>query len=95
MSHTALLALFASDPTDFDDRQLSGAILATLSLNGDCRMTFVHGKVDGRSVAVELPRRSLQLVTREARYDWKHSIKNRDLEADRRSSITFRETKIT
>lgn len=78
----------------FDDRQLSGPVLANLSLGGHCAMTYTQGH--GKSAAsvevkVALPPRTLQLVTGEARYNWMHSIDHDDLASDQRTSITFRE----
>ena len=43
-------------------------------------------------VDVFLPRRSLQLQTGETRYDFSHAIRNENLLADRRVSVTFRES---
>jgi len=44
------------------------------------------------AVDVFLPRRSLQLQTGETRYDFSHAIRNENLLADRRVSVTFRES---
>eukprot|EP00052_Salpingoeca_macrocollata_P032503 m.325194 g.325194 ORF g.325194 m.325194 type:complete len:309 (-) comp37695_c0_seq1:62-988(-) len=78
----------------FDDRKLSGELLANLSLASECHMTYVHGK-SGRKIRVLLPRRSLQVVTGEARYDWQHGILNEDIVGPVRVSITFRHTDTT
>ena len=75
----------------YDDRARSGPILATLSLGGEATMTFVAGDGSSREVAVELPARSLQLVTRAARYEWTHEIRRTDIRSPSRVSITFRE----
>ena len=42
---------------------------------------------------VHLPRRSLQILTGRARYDYRHGIHNSDLSSERRISITLRETR--
>lgn len=44
---------------------------------------------------VFLPRRSLQVLTGPARYDYTHGITNQDLLSDRRVSITMRQSPIT
>ena len=44
------------------------------------------------AVDVFLPRRSLQVQTGETRYDFSHAIRNENLLADRRVSVTFRES---
>ena len=78
-----------------DDRQLSGDILANLSLAGDAVMTYTSDREKGYSpVKVLLPRRSLQLQTGDVRYNWQHAILNADLLAPRRVSITFRQEKL-
>ena len=77
-----------------DDRQLSGELLATLSLGGECEMEFVreHSGPSRAPVHVRLPRRSLQVMTGEARYEWTHAIPRRCFGAGclRRVSVTFR-----
>ena len=59
----------------YDDRQLSGPVLANLSLAGAAVMTYDNTGGKGPPVRVPLPPRALQLVTGEARYDWRHAIK--------------------
>ena len=72
-----------------DDRQLSGELLANISLLSDSYMTYRHEKT-GEEVRVFLPRRSLQVVSKESRYDWTHEIRKSDILDSRRVSITFR-----
>jgi len=72
-----------------DDRQLSGELLANISLLSDSYMTYRHEKT-GEEVRVRLPRRSLQVVSKESRYDWTHEIRKVDVLDKRRVSITFR-----
>ena len=88
-----------------DDRQMSSGVLVNLSLLGDCVMTYAPDKKDfdkkhntpnrsrGRgAVDVFLPRRSLQIQSGSTRYDFSHAIRNENLLADRRVSVTFRES---
>lgn len=76
-----------------DHRALSGAILATLSLAGDCTMTYTKAQqLPAERYRVQLPRRSIQIQTGTVRYDYMHGIRNQDLPPppSRRVSITFR-----
>ena len=76
-----------------DDRQLSGDAIVNLSLAGEAVMHYVNDKERGRAaVRVRLPRRSLQIQTANARYNWRHGITNADL-PELRVSITFRRAK--
>lgn len=79
-----------------DDRQLSSGTLINLSLAGDCVMTYTKdvnsAKSNAQSVAVFLPRRSLQIQSGSVRYNYRHGIKNGNLLHDRRVSVTFRES---
>ncbi len=63
-------------------------IVAGISLEGSCRMRFQTGTGAARSTyAIELPPRSIYLLTGEARAKWQHMIPaTREL----RYSITFR-----
>ena len=74
----------------YDDRALSGPLLLNLSLGCDCLMTYTSERPDEPPVRVHLPRRSLQIVSRDARYCFKHSIAKEDVLGDRRVSVTFR-----
>ena len=84
-----------------DDRQLSAEPIATLSLGGSATMTFAHEVRKGvhesracpQSTRVLLPRRSLQVITGAARYNYTHEIRNEDLHDDLRVSITFRDSR--
>ena len=78
-----------------DDRKLSTSIIANLSLCGDCIMTYSCIKPKPRcvdSVDVLLKRRTLQIQSGSARYDYSHGILNSNLLNNRRVSITFRES---
>ena len=77
-----------------DDRQLSGEVLVNLSLAGTAVMTYTYDKDVSAlpPVRVTLPRRSLQIQTKEVRFDWRHGIEGKDL-PDVRVSITFRRAK--
>ncbi len=63
-------------------------IIAGISLAGRCRMRFRKGS-EGKSqtIAVELPSRSIYLLTGSSRKAWQHSI---PAVAETRYSITFR-----
>jgi alkylated DNA repair dioxygenase AlkB len=82
-----------------DDRQLSKEPIANLSLAGDCYMTFRLQKQKSSDLPQEhkvfLKRRTVQLLTGSARYDYSHGIQNEDLLSDRRVSITMRESPLT
>jgi alkylated DNA repair dioxygenase AlkB len=73
----------------FDDRRLSGEMLANVSMLADATMVYVNPKTN-ETVEVTLPRRSLQVVTGESRYQWKHSIPLDKFHGDTRVSLTFR-----
>ena len=73
----------------FDDRQLSGELLANISLQGDAEMVYKNPKTK-ETVTVYLPRRSLQIVTKESRYSWTHGIPHASLRCKERVSLTFR-----
>ncbi len=89
----------------FDDRALSGPVLANLSLGCTALMTFHPGERDpppaagpaaaaaaaARAVDVRLPPRCLQLVTGSARYSHRHSIRADAIAGPRRVSVTWRQ----
>ncbi|KAI9356854.1 oxidoreductase [Pilaira anomala] len=79
-----------------DAPALFGPVIISLSLLSDCIMRFT---CEDQSIDILLPRRSLAILTLDARYKYKHSI-SKDLEEtvdgilihrDRRVSFTFRE----
>jgi alkylated DNA repair dioxygenase AlkB len=85
-----------------DDRQKHTEVIANLSLAGDCFMTYALERGPARKkkghqwqdeYLVGLPRRTLQILTGSARYDYRHGIANTDLASERRISITLRETR--
>jgi 2OG-Fe(II) oxygenase superfamily len=82
-----------------DDRQLSKEPIANISIAGNCYMTFIYQKkrIIGprEQLRVLLPRRTLQVLTGSARYDYSHGIRNEDLLDDRRVSVTMRESPLT
>eukprot|EP00978_Attheya_sp_CCMP212_P021556 scaffold63082_cov54-Attheya_sp.AAC.1 len=82
-----------------DDRQLSREPIANMSLVGDCYMTFRNEKQKTSSAPeshrVLLKRRTLQVLTGRARYDYSHGILNCDFLSDRRVSVTMRESPLT
>jgi alkylated DNA repair dioxygenase AlkB len=76
----------------FDDRHLSGPILANISLGCDSVMRYERLDENSRdTVDVVLPRRTLQLVAGAARYNWTHSIPRELMEDAVRTSITMRQ----
>lgn len=83
-----------------DDRQLSKEPIANLSLAGDCFMTFRLERHTApqhfpKERKVLLKRRTLQILTSNARYDYSHGIQNEHLLSDRRISITMRESPLS
>jgi alkylated DNA repair protein alkB family protein 4 len=83
-----------------DDRQLSKEPIANLSLAGDCFMTFRLERHTApqhfpKERKVLLKRRTLQILTSNARYDYSHGIQNEYLLSDRRISITMRESPLS
>jgi alkylated DNA repair protein alkB family protein 4 len=77
-----------------DHRRLSKEPIANLSLAGDCYMTFTHTKT-AKQQKVLLKRRTLQVLTGKARYDYAHGIEHNDLLSERRVSVTMRESPLT
>lgn len=75
-----------------DDRAKHKEPIANLSLAGDCYMTFASTRDAAVAKKVLLRRRCLVVMTGKARYDYTHGISNEDLLADRRVSLTLRET---
>ncbi|XP_058854304.1 alpha-ketoglutarate-dependent dioxygenase alkB homolog 4-like [Acipenser ruthenus] len=79
-----------------DDSWLWGERLVTLNLLSDTVLTMSRASTvepqctGGVEVSIPLPRRSLLVLYREARFQWKHSIRREDV-ADRRVCSTFRE----
>ncbi|KAI8997659.1 hypothetical protein BDB01DRAFT_713712 [Pilobolus umbonatus] len=79
-----------------DAPALFGIVILSLSLLSDCLMKFTR---DNECVDIVLPRRSLVILSRDARYKYKHSISKDLVEVidgdtihrDRRVSFTFRE----
>ncbi|KAF2071621.1 hypothetical protein CYY_007069 [Polysphondylium violaceum] len=62
--------------------------IVSLSLLAQWNMIFVH---QDKEIEIPLPRRSILILQRDARYIWKHGIKNQS--GDRRISLTFRKYK--
>jgi alkylated DNA repair dioxygenase AlkB len=76
-----------------DDRVKYKEPIANLSLAGDCYMTFAKERdCQYPKVRVLLKRRTLQILTGKARYEWTHGIEASDILCDRRVSVTMRET---
>lgn len=56
-----------------DNIKSFGKVVCSLSLSGDSNMILTH-KSTGEKVTLFLPRRSIVILKKEARYDWKHEI---------------------
>lgn len=75
-----------------------GDIVASLSLGSGCTMDFTEVATEVKR-SVFLPRRSLVIISEDARYKWKHGIAKRKSDMmggqktarGRRISITFRQ----
>jgi alkylated DNA repair dioxygenase AlkB len=66
-----------------------GKTIASLSLSSSCNMEFTK---DGDKFSLLLPSKSFLTLQEEARYNWKHCIKQAKSNVkSRRVSITFRE----
>lgn len=74
-----------------DDRQLSGPLLANLSMGSEVVMRYMLEKDPKQVVDVTLPPRTLQIVAGEARFNWTHEIPNALMANGRRVSITIRQ----
>ncbi|KAH9525424.1 Alpha-ketoglutarate-dependent dioxygenase alkB 4 [Bulinus truncatus] len=74
----------------FDDFWLWGERLVTLNLLANTYLTFTHEAYPDVEVRVPLVRRSLIVVSSDARYKWKHCISESDI-TGRRVAMTFRE----
>jgi hypothetical protein len=74
----------------FDDRTLSGPLLMNLSLQGEAKMTYLHPATK-EAITVDLPRRCLQVIGDDARWDFMHGMKVEDFLDPRRVSITLRQ----
>jgi len=74
-----------------------GDIIASLSLNSTCIMSFIHTE-NNQKLELLLEPNSLLIMSGEARYNWKHGIPARKsdkyqgkvLKRNRRISVTFR-----
>jgi alkylated DNA repair dioxygenase AlkB len=70
-----------------DHKKLFGDVVCSLSLLSEVPMVFARGD---ESIEVPLLRRSLVVLTGDARYEWTHCIEARKRGRSRRVSITFR-----
>jgi alkylated DNA repair dioxygenase AlkB len=77
-----------------DHRSMSAEVIVNLSLGGAATMTFGSTK-NGSEHRVLLPRRSLQVMSGDARYANTHAINKEDFHEPLRISITFRYSPIT
>jgi len=76
-----------------DNRGIFGEVVVCVSLCGDCNISMQKVKDKSSVVVVPLPRRSLLILTKAARYEWKHGIPNDNLLSPKRISLTFRAVK--
>lgn len=69
------------------DNLAFGAVVVSVSLSATCNFLMEHVQ-DGRQLRLCVPRRSLLVLTKEARYDWKHGIPPRVtmLEVDKKKN---------
>jgi len=75
-------------PEEFHDARSRAGIVAGVSLGAACRMRFRRGQArNWETAAVELPPRSIYLLTGSTRREWQHMIPP---VAALRWSITFR-----
>lgn len=70
------------------DSKHFGPVIVSISLNQEAYMTFTRGN---QKIDMLLPRRSILILTGEARYEWQHSLRNGS--DNRRISLTFRTVK--
>jgi alkylated DNA repair dioxygenase AlkB len=76
-----------------DDRVKYREPIANLSLAGDCYMVFAQERDPSvPAKRILLRRRTLQILTGKARYEWTHGIEASDILSDRCVSVTMRET---
>ncbi|GKY92377.1 hypothetical protein MPSEU_000208600 [Mayamaea pseudoterrestris] len=75
-----------------DDRVKYKEPIVNLSLAGDCYMVFAKERDASVAKKILLKRRTLQVLTGKARYEWTHGIEASDILSDRRVSVTMRET---
>ena len=68
-----------------------GPFIVGMCLNSGCIMTFMHPKT-GKKKLVNLPRRSIYVMTGESHHEWRHGILSGDTERDR-ISFTLREVR--
>ena len=79
-----------------DHRSMSTELIVNLSLGGVATMTFGGtGTKSGTEHRVVLPRRSLQVMSGDARYSMTHAINKGDFLDPQRISITFRHSPLT
>ncbi len=80
-----------------NDRNYFGETICSLSMNSEYVMDFDNPRI-GKKISIPLPRRSMLVLTGEARHNWRHSIASRlsdpragkSVSRGRRVSITFR-----
>jgi len=70
-----------------DHRSTYKEVIFGISLLCDCFMTF---KLNKKELRVEIPARSLYLMTGDSRIKWKHGLYAGTLTGERRVSLTFR-----
>ena len=73
-----------------DDFWLWGERLLIINLCSPTKLTFLKNDNEDVQVAVLLPRRSLLVISSDARNEWKHAIHREDI-TERRVSIGLRE----
>lgn len=76
-----------------DHRGLFADIIISIAVAGDCNILLQSIRNTNEVIAMAFPRRSLVIMSGDARYTWKHSIPNSELLSPNRISITYRTLK--
>jgi alkylated DNA repair dioxygenase AlkB len=70
-----------------------GDVIVCLSLLGDINFVLQSIKSPNVELAFPVPKNSLIVMSKEARYEWKHGIPNEQLLSPIRISVTYRGVK--
>eukprot|EP00755_Sulcionema_specki_P014902 Sspe_Gene.57940::Locus_31786_Transcript_2_2_Confidence_0.600_Length_1139::g.57940::m.57940 len=94
-------------PDHYDDRGVSGPVIASVTLLGTADMTFKYwgqgvtqDQIDSgtvrplRTLRRTLHPGTLQVMTQSSRYDWTHGMEPEGLHSDRRVVLVFRQARL-